>query len=439
MAGGAKQRADLIVGTLSNAFDALMKADPDAFRSKFRKMAADPFAFYRGSACVFYADVTSREEPFSDDASNRVWIHGDLHVENFGSYLNSEGVLVFDVNDFDEAYLGSFMWDLRRFVASLALLAWQKALPEDDIRRLVALYVRAYVDQVHHYVETPDDHDFALRLDNTDGAILAVLERARLSTRVSLLESTTQVADADRHFVRDPTARELDDGERSKVEEAFAAYLETIPQRKREHREVFYDVKDIVGRAGFGIGSAGLPAYNILIEGFNQALENDVVLSMKQANVPAISRYVDLPAMRDHFQHEAARTVASQRALQAHSDPFLGFATIDGEGYVVSELSPYEVDLDWSELTEPDEMAPVVQALGCATAKIHCVSDEDSDEDLVDVQTEDVIAGVVEGRVDELVDDLQDFAVDYAERVRGDHALFVDAFRGGGFDAVSAS
>ena len=51
------KRQELIVATLSEAFEPLMKADPDGFRTKFRKMAADPFAFYRGSACVFYADM----------------------------------------------------------------------------------------------------------------------------------------------------------------------------------------------------------------------------------------------------------------------------------------------------------------------------------------------------------------------------------------------
>ena len=42
-----------------------------------------------------------------------------------------------------------------------------------------------------------------------------------------------------------------------------------------------------MGKSGFGIGSAGLPAYNVLVEGYSQALDNDVVLSMKQANIPA--------------------------------------------------------------------------------------------------------------------------------------------------------
>ena len=54
--------------------------------------------------------------PGPTSGPSRIWIHGDLHVENFGTYLNSDGRLVFDVNDFDEAYLGHFTWDLQRFV-----------------------------------------------------------------------------------------------------------------------------------------------------------------------------------------------------------------------------------------------------------------------------------------------------------------------------------
>jgi hypothetical protein len=50
-------RQEQIVDVLVDAFSELMLADPEAFRQKFRKMAASPFAFYRGSACLFYADM----------------------------------------------------------------------------------------------------------------------------------------------------------------------------------------------------------------------------------------------------------------------------------------------------------------------------------------------------------------------------------------------
>jgi uncharacterized protein (DUF2252 family) len=432
-------RTSTIVDVLVDAFEPLMVADPDGFRTKFRKMAADPFAFYRGSACLFYADMADLDDPWADERSSRVWVHGDLHAENFGTYMNSEGTLVFDVNDFDEAYVGHFSWDLRRFVASLALMGWQKALPDRAVRRLARRYLQAYVEQVHHYVELDDDDDFALRLDNTTGAIHEILQQAKLSTRVELLNRSTEIHDRERRFADGPNTRRLDDVEQEKVLAAYRAYLDTIPEHKRQPRDVFYEVKDVVGRSGFGIGSAGLPAYNVLIEGFNQALENDVVLSMKLGNVAAPSRIVADERVRDYFENDGHRTVTSQRALQAHADPYLGHTTVDGAGFVVGQLSPYENDLDWDEITEPDEIAPVLDDLGRATAKIHCASDEDSEQTLVDFQTEEAIAAVIDGRHDEFVDEIVEFGVSYAATARRDHALFVDAFREGAIANLSAT
>ena len=424
-----ERRTEQIVATLDDAFAPLMEADPAAFRAKYRKMAKDPHAFFRGTACLFDADVTAMDDAYADDRCSRIWIHGDLHVENFGTYLSSDGRLVFDVNDFDEAYLGHYTWDLMRFAASLALTGWQKALPEDDVRRLIGRYVRAYLQQINHYLRTDDDTDFALDLETATGPVLEALGDARLIRRADLLDGMTLLDDGVRMFQSDPTVRRLGKAERGKVDAAFAAYLDTIPDDKRFDRDLFYDVRDVVGKSGFGIGSAGLPAYNVLVEGHSQALDNDVVLSMKQANVPALSRFVDSGEIDSYFEHEGQRTVVSQRALQAHTDPLLGYTTVDGVGYVVAEVSPYEVDLDWGEITEPEEIAEVVDQLGRATAKIHCASDEDSSQDLVDFQVEEAIATCLEGRRQAFTEHVVDFGVSYAARVREDHALFVEAFR----------
>jgi uncharacterized protein (DUF2252 family) len=432
-------RQDVIIGVLEDAFAPLMDADPQAFRVKFRKMAADPFAFYRGTACLFYNDVTRMRDRWADEQTSAIWIHGDLHVQNFGTYMNSDGRLVFDVNDFDEAYIGHFSWDLRRFAASLALMGRQKALPEAAVRELIATYLEAYLAQVDHYVQSQDDDDFALRLENTTGPVLDVLLEARGYSRVEMLDAMTRLEDHVRVFHEDATVRRLGRGERRTVLNAFEKYLATIPESKRFDRELFYEVRDVVGKSGFGIGSAGLPAYNVLVEGFNQSLDNDVVLSMKQANVPAVSRFLDSDAVERYFDHEGHRTVVSQRALQVHTDPMLGHTKINDVGYVVSEVSPYEADLDWSNINEPDEMAQVVELLGRATAKVHCASDEDSEQDLVDFQTEHAIAGVLEGRREEFVADIVDFGIDYGARARKDHSLFVDAFRESRIGGVSST
>ena len=425
------KRTGVIIETLQDAFAPMMRSDPVAFRGKYRKMAADPHAFYRGTACLFAHDVTSADDPFARDGADRIWIHGDLHVENFGTYLNSRGRMIFDVNDFDEAYLGHFTWDLQRFVASLALVGWQKALPEESVRSLIGRFVRSYLSQVDHYAGVPEDDDFAITLDNAEGPVLSALVEARTHRRSELLDSMTVIKDGARRFVEDSTASRLSRTSRKRVVDAFRSYLETIPESKRFDHSLFYELRDVCANSGFGIGSAGLPAYNVLVEGYTQALENDVVLSMKQANVPALSRFVDSQEIDDYFEHEGHRTVVSQRALQVHTDPLLGYTSIDGVGYVVAEVSPYEVDLDWSNLSEPSDIRTVVDQLGRATAKIHCASDEDSEQDLVDFQVESAIRTSLEGRRREFTEWLTEFGLSYAATVRADHALFVEAFRSG--------
>ena len=426
-----------IVDVLVDAFSDLMDADPDAFRQKFRKMAAGPFAFYRGSACLFYADMEREPDRWADERTGRVWIQGDLHAENFGTYMDGDGVFVFDVNDFDEAYLGHFTWDIKRMVASVALLAWMKAISDADIAHLIETYVRAYIQQVRYFVDSDRDHEYSLRLETTDGEVREILLETRLNTRVDMLEKTTLIDENyERRFRRGPGVRDLEDAERAKVQAAYEGYLETIPDAKR-FRSLTYEIKDIVGRKGFGIGSAGLPAYNVLVEGPTQALENDVVLSMKQGNVAAPSRIVRDERIQSYFMHHGHRTAVSQRALQAHADPWLGYTEVDGVGFVVSELSPYVEDLDWSDLTEPEQMSPVLDYLGRATAKVHCVADKDSDPTIVGFQTEDEIAEAIGEKEDEFVEEMVDFGSRYSEIARDDHRLFVDAFRNGQIPGLS--
>ena len=423
----SKQREKHIVEVLVDAFEELIDADPRAFRRKFRKMAQDPFSFYRGSACLFYADVANSEDRYADERTSRVWIHGDLHAENYGTYVNDAGILVFDVNDFDEAYLGHFTWDVKRMAASLSLLGFVKALSDETISEMIETYGKAYSDQVEAFHHGEEDEEFRLTLANTDGALYDVLQEARLKTRWHMLESVTQVQGHDRFFKESSAVRRLDDDEREAVLDAYRSYLETIPERKRQH-SVSYEVKDVVGRVGFGIGSAGLPAYNLLVEGRSQALENDVVLSMKQGNIAAPSRVVDDERITSYFEHSGHRTAVSQRALQAHADPWLGWCELHGKGQVVQELSPYEADLSWDHLADPDEILPLLGYLGQATAKIHCVSDAGSAEELVDFETEEAIDAVID---DDLPSELADFGAEYGEQVREDHRMFVDAFRNG--------
>jgi uncharacterized protein (DUF2252 family) len=416
-------------------FGESIKRDPAAFRRKFRKMAASPFAFYRGSACLFYADLTEgfADQSYLDEPTSRVWIHGDLHAENFGTYMNASGVLVFNVNDFDEAYVGPYVWDLKRFAASVALIGYAKALSDDAISGLVGDFGSAYLDELSGIARGGDDAIGSLTIDTTSGVLHRVLQTARLSTRVAMLDVETVIDDYDRRFAFMDGREPVDAATREAVLAAFEDYLTTLPTQSNPVEHV---IKDVALRKGVGIGSAGLPSYNLLLEGRSQALENDVILYMKQAQVPAVARHIPDEKVARYFHHQGHRTAESQRALQAYADPWLGYTTLNGVGQLVAEVSPYSADLDWEDVNEPTELRSIMRDLGRAVARMHSVADDESSHDLVNFSTEESIVGMVNGDRPGFIGMLVDFAHRYGAQAREDHQRFVDLFRNGRLPGV---
>ncbi len=95
----------------------IVKAD---LSLKHQRMADAPFPFLRAT---FYRWMQIWPEVCPDLANApRVLGVGDLHVENFGTWRDVEGRLVWGVNDFDEAAMIPYTNDLVRLAAS-ALLA----------------------------------------------------------------------------------------------------------------------------------------------------------------------------------------------------------------------------------------------------------------------------------------------------------------------------
>jgi uncharacterized protein (DUF2252 family) len=422
-----ESRRDFILKSFTDNYADLIAGDPSAWRGKFRKMAESPFAFYRGSAALFYADISQDNDPFLNEQTSRVWIQGDLHAENFGTYMNSAGTLIFDVNDFDEATLAPFTWDVKRFCASLAIIGYQKALSDVEIKSMVTTAAQSYARQVARFV-TSKERNFVLNSANAEGAVLEVLRKGKQLTRVGLLDYETDIVDGDRQFKDNKNFIKLTDAEKMNAKAALLQYFETIPKRKKKS-QLTYNIKDISRRKGLGIGSAGLLIISTLLEGDTEALENDILISMKVALPSAAAKYVNDPKVAAYFKHEGHRTATSQRALQVNADPFLGYTTLNGVGMFVTEISPYTADLDWSGINDMDDILQVVENLGRCVAKIHCVSDEDSDQTLIDYSTEEAIYGMLDGRESDFVEYIVQFSEQYAECVRSDYRLFVDAFR----------
>ncbi|HUA55375.1 MAG TPA: DUF2252 family protein [Candidatus Sulfotelmatobacter sp.] len=96
----------------------LVRAD---LRAKHRAMAGRPFPFLRATFYRWMQLWPSVCAGLGD--APEVLAVGDLHIENFGTWRDVEGRLVWGVNDFDETYPLPYTLDLVRLAASAVLAA----------------------------------------------------------------------------------------------------------------------------------------------------------------------------------------------------------------------------------------------------------------------------------------------------------------------------
>lgn len=429
------QRTSEILDVFDKTFGHLTTADPKAFQVKFRKMAATAMTFYRGSACLFYHDM--REETqggaYLDEQTSRTWIHGDLHAENFGTYMDSRGRLIFEVNDFDESYIGPFTWDLKRLCASFALIGYAKALSDNQIAQLVKEFANSYCRKIQSLASGSQD-PLGFTLDTAQGPLLEILRSTRMQSRVGTLDATTHIHGHERYFTRTDGVVEVDSETRQKVIEAFDKYLTTLPIPKPQGSCY---VKDVVSRHGVGIGSAGLLTYNLLVAGDNEALDGDVIIYMKQSQPSAVSSQIKDSRAESYFEHEGHRTVSLQRSLQSYANSWLGWTEIDGKGYMVTEVSPFAMDIEWGSINDADEILSVAADLGQAVAMMHKASDREGHESIVPFSTVEAMNKVIGSDTAGFENFLRSFAFQYSARVRRDHQLFVDAFRNGRIPGIA--
>jgi hypothetical protein len=80
--GNDQERTNYIIETFMRNFGSQMKQNPKGWRGRFRKMAANEFAFYRGSAVLFYRDV-------KHDLDHDQWLKACPEASNIFIHVSS--------------------------------------------------------------------------------------------------------------------------------------------------------------------------------------------------------------------------------------------------------------------------------------------------------------------------------------------------------------
>ena len=142
---------------------------PQSRRVKYKKMIASPFAFFRGTNHLFWNDFANdiRLTQFGN-AQTRIWIQGDLHAENFGTYDTAQGTIVYDLNDFDEAVIADYQYDLWRMAVSIVLIARQQRIDVSSQKNILDAFAQSYLKALERVIDDNEETHTVLTKKNAN-------------------------------------------------------------------------------------------------------------------------------------------------------------------------------------------------------------------------------------------------------------------------------
>jgi uncharacterized protein (DUF2252 family) len=397
---------------------------------RFGRMSESAFAFFRGSAALMAADLST-----TPTSGLRVQACGDAHLMNFGAFATPERNIIFDVNDLDETLPAPFEWDLKRLAASVVIAAQYLRLPDSDAARVVTDVVREYRERMENYASMRaldvwyDKIDVQRYEDRTGDPKVVAAARKRFAEQIEkaqhrnvpeFLYPKLVSHEGGRPRIKDepplifhPTSEEAP-GLKSNYKKAIAGYRESLP----EHTRVLFDRFHFFDSAikVVGVGSVGT---RCLIGLLMAADDDPLFLQVKEARASVLEPYAGKSVYEDHGQ----RVIAGQRLMQAASDVFLGWTRgLDGIHYYVRQLR----DMKISEVIE-DWDAPTLRQYGrmCAhaLARAHARTGDSA-----------MMSGYM-GSGQSFDDAIGEFAVEYADQNRSDYRAFVKAIRDGRIQA----
>jgi uncharacterized protein (DUF2252 family) len=324
-------------------------------------MLQDPFGFFRGTAALQAADQAG--EPTTDAP---VVICGDAHLGNFGIFASAEQSLVFDLNDFDEAAFGPWEWDLKRLVTSVVIAGRHRGVDEKATTAHARTAVMAYRaglrlalkrDGVERFFRTAQiRRGHSMFGPETGKVVDAAIRATEKRTSARAVEKLTEVMpDGSRQLVENPpTLMHLEPEQEGRVEEILGLYRASVPANVALLLSQ-HTITD-VGRLVTGVGSVGMRCFIIVLTG---PQGEPLVLQLKEAGESVVHEFGDVPFATSLGldpemvrANPSFRVVASQRILQAASDPFLGWFTAEESSFYVRQFRNRSVSFDTDTMSE---------------------------------------------------------------------------------------
>jgi len=355
---------------------------------RYGRMLVSPFTFYRGAALIMAADLAR-----TPHSGFRTQVCGDAHLMNFGAFGSPDRRLVFDINDFDETAPGPWEWDVKRLAVSFEIAARDNGYSDKQREQVQLAVVGAYRSTMRDFASEPNLAVWYARLEVeplfaklSESAGSAARKRAtknlaKARTRDSMhaLDKLTEMVDGTRRIISDPPLVEpiedlLDHVDRrdlmAELQKMLDLYGASL-QPDRRHLVEGFELHQ-VARKVVGVGSVGTRAWILLL--FGRDGDDPLFLQAKEAQPSVLEEFVGSSGSASNGE----RVVRGQHLMQATSDIFLGWQTVDGvdgvrHDYFVRQLK------DWKGSAEVETMKPAAMEIyarmcGWTLARAHARS-----------------------------------------------------------------
>ncbi|HWU87037.1 MAG TPA: DUF2252 family protein [Kofleriaceae bacterium] len=395
----------------------------DDLTARTTKLASSPWAFFRGTSPLFYRDLGELPASAYATGASDAWLMGDAHLENFGADRGADNVEQFELTDTDDAWRGSYTWELRRFAVSIVLAGRQQGRTATQINADIDTFVAEYDQWIKNFHGNSSELTYRLTSSGTSDWDYQLIQKSKTDTRLALLDKWTTKANNTRTFKASADLATVDASTRANIVNAIASYRTTAisPFTSAEAQ-----VKDVRRRLNAGTGSLGRFRWYVLLEGKTTDPDDDRIMELKQEVDPAPKQL----ATNATTYTRGERPARALEWLSFQSDNKAGWASVGSVPVLVKEKSPYAEDIAITDLTTSAYWADTVR--DCA--RLLAAGTSSADQDLTgtgltysaDAAIDNAITSVAG-----LQSETRSFANSYADQVQSDWQAYVNAKNSG--------
>ena len=383
----------------------------DMLKFKFKTMCDSAFVFYRGTAHLFYQDLPA-DSPILK--APPVWVCGDLHLENYGSFKGDNRVAYFDINDFDESTLTSALIDASRLITSVYVAADFLKINKEEADNLTRHFLDIYGHNLEHgYIRH-------LEQESAEGIIKKFLKQVQKRKQNEFVSSRVEHRNHKLHLIIDkvktlPVPKEI----KQQVNKVMVEWAENKDDPK------YFRIQDIAYRVA-GTGSLGAERYILLVEGKGKS--NNLLLDLKEALPSAVETFLKTPPY-PQFDTEAKRVEELQKRIQPVPPALLSTIALNNKSFVLRELQPTSDKMNLALIAgKPKKLAellePMAQTLAWGQLRSGGRQGSASADTLIELGK----------NKNEWKKNVLDFAKDYAVKVKADYKNYLKAYNKGYFD-----